>query len=256
MSPTLINQITGVEKCPKFLKIRNELWFLKRESTFIDVYDLNGKKRRSIQYGSIENIRSAAICVSKLAISAQNGLFIADLEGNIEYKVQGNSVCDMCVMGNLLYVLDNYTSTVNILKLDTEKMSHSVERVFALQNYTKQAFNTIQATADKIYIALRSADEIHQYDHNGIRMAVYTHCNTQFSERLNSPKLCGIDIEGSLLIARRYLGRSNIVLLTKEGQWHTIPIPGLNKPLNVCGENNTLWVYDLQFEVCKQYNFQ
>ena len=103
---------------------------------------------------------------------------------------------------------------------------------------------------DHIYVANYpyASSRIQQY-------TTFTSCSGTIGNTLAHPRLCGVSVDGSLLIVRESEDH-RVIILTADGQWHSLHVADLNSPYDAWVENNNFWVYDLWTNSCKQYLFQ
>ena len=250
---TLASEINPIQNCVKFVKVNNELMFSKHNTNTLDIYSLDGNKLRSVTYADVGSIQSVSTLESSLVLAANNGLFIADSNGNVESKVLEGNICDASIIDNVLFLLDNDTPKpkIHILKMNEDKMGHIKKGEFTITNSSGKSFNTVQATNKFIYVAHYGDHKIVQYDYAGVPQITYT---TAKGQSLPYPKLCAIDKDGSLLIVRHY-EENKVMVLTKDGQWHALSVTGIANPQGAFVEDDILWVYDWNAQKCMQFRF-
>ena len=255
MSAVQKTEIKSIPQCPKFMKINNELWFSNYCSNEIGVYSLDGTKLRSNQYDQVGNIQSITKLRSNIVLSASNGLYIAELNQTKTHKLLDGDICDVSIMGDDFYVLDNGAEMVRIFKSGKDRKSLLKQGKLQIEDYHKHFLNTIQVTKDSLYIAIYFPDKIFKYDHGGTLLTTFTSCNATIGKTIYSPFICGVDVDGSLLIVRSQEDHRAIVL-TVDGEWLSLSVTGLAYPKCAYVENDRLWVYDSNNETCFQYHFK
>ena len=144
---------------------------------------------------------------------------------------------------------------VRIFKSGKDRKSLLKQGKLQIEDYHKHFLNTIQVTRDSLYIALYWPNKIFKYDHYCTLQTTFTSCNATIGQRLYSPFICGVDVDGSLLIVRA--GEDHrMVILTADGKWLSLPVTGLVLPRSACVENDRLWVYDDSSKMCSQFHFK
>ena len=245
LTATLVKEIQPGYRCSRFVKLGDRFVFLCDNEIRIDTLD--GKKLRTIEFRQINRIQSIQELSLGLALAATNGLYIGDLDGyldgNIKSKIMDGDICDVSVMEDTLYALDNGRSKVCILKQSEDKKTYFKQNEFHIPGYFQHGSNTIQVTTDHVYVALYGRSTIYQYSHKGILLAKFQKCNNAIGKNLFQPKLCGASTDGSLLVLRD-TDNPRVIILTADGQWRSLAITEAAYPRDAWVEDNNVWVID------------
>ena len=250
--------------CFRFEKLGETFVFANASKPEIMEYTLEGNRSRdTIRFPQIGRIQCIRKLPSGLALATKNGLYIADLDGYLSGNIKSTimkdiNVSDISILGDTLYVLDNWGIKVRVLKQSKDGETYLKHNEFPIANYVQHALNSIQVTTDHIYVALIESSIIYQYCHKGVLQATITSHNKALGkkpeiDKLTNPIICRASTEGSLLVLQGYPALHPVTILTDQGQWFRLPISGISHPFDAWVEDNNVWVYDGDTKSCKQF---
>ena len=236
----------------RLIKIHGDLWSIECTTiSKIHIYSIDGVKKKTLPFQGIEYCLRVAQVDQGLILAAESGLFITDMDGANCRRIIDDTIQDVSVFDSKVYILNNRSRKLHILKQNDNTDSYTQDSEFSILDYDENCDNTLQVTSHFIYIATIDMYQILQYRHDGTLVAAYGSYGSNVSD-LNSPRLCGADADGTLLIADTVNNR--LKTLTCDGEWRCLQVQGLNWPEFALINENSLLIKDK--EGLKEYYFQ
>ena len=191
-------------KCFKNFIANEELWSIRNGSNIIHTFSLSGHLLKSFSLPNVLVCRAIIKLTSKnLLTCGSGGLFMIN-RNNDSTRLMLGDFSDMSLVGTTLYVLDWRLGRVDAMLLNSNGQTIEHKKGVTIgKAYVPSEYNSIQATDKWLYIG--------QYKDNSILKLPITDNKLgscykvqSFTRNLKGPIICGVDKEGTLLIADEF----------------------------------------------------
>ena len=224
----------------RFTKINDELWCVPGNTNTVCVLNLDFIHKGNLTFPNIRYCRTLTNIGPIIILATDNGLYRCYMDGSNVQQITGGGIVDMCWEGNTGYILDNDGANILVIQYDAATGRFIMGQRIPMNSYDHNPCNTIQTTKDHIYIGQYDIGKILKFTKSG-GDAVSSHGSYgRGRDQLWSPRLCGADADGSLLIADQ--GNNRFQVLSHNGIWHTFGINGIDMPRCTVIDNDVMYI--------------
>ena len=209
----------------RFEIFKDEIWCVENRSKNIHIYARDGTRRHMLTYGVMQMIRSINRHRTSAVAAAKGGLYTITTDQNHSVKqVHKGNYCDVSINSDTMYALTcDASNQVKIFRYAGRTCAFERYREFKLEACDPHYTNTITASSDKVFVALRQQHAIQQYSTTGRLQKSYTDINSPNMV----PSLSGVDSAGNILISD--FENHRLVVLKADGSIHTVPVQNIGR---------------------------
>ena len=180
-----------------------------------EVFNISTKTLRPMKCDALEGVISFCQTHTGHVIAAcDNGLFILNTWGELQYKLTDNLFTDICTDGEKILAVQCDTSEIQVYTLTCNRWHKESEFPIKDRNYT---LNTLHIVSDTVYVSNPDTNTIYKYSLQGEFLEKYGGREGKPLGQFSRPCVSSTDSEQALIVCDCYNNR--IQVRRKQGDW-------------------------------------
>ena len=231
-------------KC-RFAVAWQQLWFPLCDGvrSVAAVYSVRGHFLREVQLGQqVVGVRALAQCARvSMAVAAESGVFVLDVEKERVDVVCQGCFCDICFLSDSLFALDFDNRCV--VRIQWRRPHWQVVATVRLDSYPHGPTDTLLVTSDAFFVASWSGYSVFKFNREGQLRGRFGRFGCEQPGTLDNSLLVAHDVTGALLVCDKWNDRLQV--LTSDGRWNIVPMmTSLSRPTHVTFDSvaDCVWV--------------
>ena len=209
------------------------------------MFSLAAKHLHTIEHDDIrEPLAVAHAREPDVVVASYSGLFLLDaVSGVIQSQIQEGRFSYVHSNGEVFAALEHTTKTVYIYQWFGPSVQWRLHKEMNFNLPSMGCLSTALICDKWLYICPWDGQTIFKYGIRKAELKARYLCNHHDGAQLDYPRMCAVDRDGALLVVDEHYQR--LQLLTPDGKWRAVELPGATNPVSVLVLNNsTMFVLD------------